>query len=181
MKSFKSNLQTILLVLFELAAGILLLCNPRAITRTIIILFGAVLLAIGVTFLVKYLTERNQGTVNVAFLIVSVVSLVIGAVCAFMSGFILGLFTAMAMIYGVILLLSGIFKLNNYFQAKKLGLPVSVVSLISGAMALIFGVAVVLYPGNAAFSVWYFAGIMLILEAVVDFISVIHAGRDGQK
>ena len=177
MKVLKVNISIIILILFEAAVGILLLVNPEAFTRMIIILFGIILLAIGVTYLIQYLLEKKEDINNPLFLLIAIVALTIGAVCSFCSGAIIGLITAIAIIYGVILIILGIYKLHNYHCTKKAGFPVSKISFISGAIAVILGIVITVYPKNAALSIWQLAGIMLIIEAVIDFISIIQMIR----
>lgn len=180
MKSLKVNIPIILLILFEVAVGILLLVDPEGFTRMIIILFGIILLAIGITYLLRYLHGKKENINDLLSLTVAVVALAIGAICTFCSGAIIGLITAMAIIYGVILIISGIYKINNYFMIKKAQFPISAVSAASGVLAVILGVVIVVYPKNAAFSVWQLAGIVLIIEAVIDFLSIIQVVRVKQ-
>ena len=177
MKSFKFNIHVILLILFEVVVGILLLTNPEAFTRTVIILFGIILLTIGTIYLIRYLHEKENGCNNPVTLFITVVTLIAGAIFALFSSAIINLIAAIAVIYGVILVLSGIFKLHNYFLAKKAEIPVSTVGLASGIIAIILGLVIAVYPKEAAFSVWQVAGIMLIVEAVIDFFSIIQVVR----
>ena len=180
MKSLKTNFPIILLILFETAIGVLLLLNPEVFTRTVIILFGVVLLMIGVTYLVRYLREKKKEKGSVSTLIISVVSLIAGAVFAACSGLIVGFVTVIAVIYGVVLAVFGIYKLQNYFQSRKAKNPVSKVSMISGVVAVVVGAVIIIYPKEAAFSVWTITGIALLAEAVIDFLSVIQSVRIGK-
>ncbi len=172
MKQFKASIPTLLLIAFEVSVGILLLVNPEAFTRTVIILFGIVLLVIGLTYLLRYLRVRKEE--DFASLGIAVASLVVGVVCTFFSGVILGLIAAIAVIYGMILLISGIYKLCAYFRGKKAQLPVSPISVASGVLAILLGMVLIIYPEGLALSVWQIAGIMLLVEAVLDIISVIN-------
>ena len=178
MESFKLNIQDIFLVLFEAAVGILLLINPEAFTRTVIILLGLILIVIGITYLIRYMQDKKMDKDNPIIMLIAVVTLVAGIVCVFFSGAIIGLITAIAIIFGVILIISGVYKLHNYYLTKKKGAPVSTVSIVSGIVAAILGVVIIIYPKDAAFSVWQVAGIMLLIEAVIDFLSIVQvAGK----
>ena len=177
MKSLKANIPIILLILFEAAVGILLLVNPEAFTTAVIISFGIVLLAIGVIYLLRYLQQKKENILDPLSLVVAIVALAIGAVCTFCSGAIINLILAIAIVYGVILVLSGIYKLQNYFLVRKAGVPISAVSAVSGVIAVVFGIVVMIYPKDVALSVWHVAGIILILEAIIDFCSIIQVVR----
>lgn len=178
MKSFKVNIPIILLIVMEIAIGVLLLVNPEAFTRAVIIIFGIGLFAVGVIYLLQYFLEK-KGDIknNILPLIVGIVSLIVGIVCAVSSGAIVKLILAVAIVYGVILLISGVYKLYNFFKSKKNDVPVSKVSIISGLIAMILGVVIVIYPKDAAFSVWQLTGIVLIIEAAVDVLSIVQVLR----
>ena len=173
MKSLKMNIPMILLILFEAAVGIFLLRDPETFTKVVVTLFGIILLTIGVTYLIRYLRARKEGINDALAMLIAVVTLAIGAVCTFASGAVIGLLAAVAVIYGVVLIICGIYKLQNYFLMKKAEFPVSALSMISGVLAILLGVIVVAYPKDAAFSVWQLAGIVLIVEAVMDLVSLI--------
>ena len=177
MKIIKINIPIILLIVFEVAVGILLLVNPEVFTRTVIILFGIVLLLIGITCFIRYLLEKKENIVDPLALLTAVVTLVIGAVCCFCSDAIIGFITAIAIIYGVILVISGIYKLHNYFERKKAGVTMSKVSVASGVIAIVLGILIAVFPQNAVFSIWQVAGILLILEAFIDFLSIVQVIR----
>ena len=172
MESFKLNIQDIFLILFEAAVGILLLINPESFIRTVIILLGLILLVIGITYLIRYLQDKKADKDNPVIMLIAVVTLIAGLVCIFFSGAIIGLITAIAIIFGVILVISGVYKLHNYYLTKKKGAPVSTASIVSGIIAAILGVVIIIYPKDAALSVWLVAGIVLIAEAVIDFLSI---------
>lgn len=173
MESFKLNIQDIFLILFEAAVGILLLINPEAFTRTVIILLGLILLVIGVTYLIRYLQDKKNDKENPVIMLISVVTLAAGIVCVFLSGIIIRLITAIAIIFGVILIISGVYKLHNYYLAKKKGAPVSAASLASGIVAAVLGLVIAICSRYATFSVLQIAGIVLIAEAVIDFFSIV--------
>lgn len=177
MKILKANFRTILLILFEAAVGILLFVDPEAFTTAVIITFGIVMLILGVTNLVRYLREKKNEINNVPALITAVVSLALGVFCAFFSGVIISLIAAVAVIYGIILIVSGVYKLQSYFELKKADLPVSKANAVSGIIAVILGIVIAVYPKDAVFSVWMLTGIMMLAEAVIDIIAVILAAK----
>lgn len=181
MKLLKVNIPIILLVLFEMAVGILLLRDPDGFTRTVIILFGAVLLVIGLTYLIRFLKAKKEGVNRPLALIVAILAFLVGAFCAFLSGVILKLITAVAILYGIMLAISGIYKIYNFIQVKKLKLPVSAVNILSGILAVALGVLIILYPHGAVITVWKLAGILLFVEAVVDILTIVLAVRINKK
>lgn len=180
MKTLKANFRTILLIVFEAAVGILLFVKPEAFTTTIIVTFGIVMLILGVINLVRFLRDRKDGISNAPAIITAVISLILGVFGTFFSGFIIGLIAAVAVIYGIILIVSGVYKLQSYFEVKKAGFPVSKVCVVSGVIAVILGIVVVVYPKDAVFSVWMLTGIMMFTEAVIDVIALLLAARSNK-
>ncbi len=173
MKFLKASFPILLLFLFEVAVGVFLFTKPESFTKTVIVLFGAVLLIAGIVYLVRYFVEKKKGEENVLSLIVAVVSLCAGIFLAFFPGLIMGIITVMAVIYGVILIVSGIYKIQNYIQDKKVGLPVSKISLLSGILAILLGIVVILFPEGIVVTGWRLTGIAMIVEAVADLVSAI--------
>lgn len=174
MKTLKNNVPVILLILFEITVGILLLVNPEAFTAAVITCFGIVLLVIGVVYLVRFIKDKkSDDDANVMTLILSIISLIVGCVCAFLTKWVIGLFAVVAVIYGVILIVSGVYKAKTYFDTKKEKLPVSFMTIISAVLSVILGIVIVVNPFTATNFLWIFAGISLIVEAVLDFVAVI--------
>lgn len=176
MKSLKVNIPLILLIVLEIAVGILLLVNPETFTQAVIIIFGIGLLSVGIIYLLQYLLEKKGDLKsNLLPLIVGAVSIIVGIVCALCSGAIVKLDQAVAIVYGVILAITGVYKLYNFFKSKKNAIAVSKVSILSGLIAIVLGVVIVIYPkqDGMTLSVWQITGIVLIIEAVVDCLSVV--------
>ena len=173
MDKFKNNLPMVLLIIFELAVGILLLINAELFTRIIIIAFGLALIGIGVLFLIRSFSDRDTGLMSWVALAVSIVALAVGVLCTFFSGAIINVFAILAVIYGVILVLSAIFKLKTYFDVRKMGLEPSPFTLIGAAVSLVFGVLIIINPFKTVEVLWIFTGISLIVQAAVDIVMLV--------
>jgi len=180
MKALRNNIPVILFILFELAVGILLLINPEAFTKTVIICFGIVLVVIGIIYLIRVLKDKSEG-MSAITLILSIASLAVGAVCALFPSFVMSLFAVVAIIYGVILIVSGIYKAKNYNDAKKEGTSVPILSLISAVISVALGVIIIINPFKTVHLLWIFAGVSLIFEAALDFIAVVLNSKSKDK
>ena len=180
MKSLKSNLTTILMIAFEIAVGVLLLVDPEGFTTTVIIIFGATLLVIGAIFLFRYLGDRKEGNNNVLAIFISALSFIAGIVFTFFSGAIIGLITAIAVVYGIIIAVSGGYKLYVYFLFVKSDVPVSKISIISSIFAIVLGIVIIIYPKDWALTVWQLAGILLLVESAIDIASMVQTFRIGK-
>lgn len=175
MRLLRSSLSLILLILAEIAVGILLFVNPEEFTRTVLTLFGIIMLLVGLVSCVRFFRDRKDGMESPLTLIFAVAALVIGIFCAFATSFVLGLFSVVAVIYGVILILAGIYKAQTYFQNKKAKLRPSFLVLLSAVLAVILGAVIVFNPFTTTVMLWRFAGISMIAEAVIDLIALIPA------
>lgn len=177
MKALKQSLPIILMLLFEITVGIMLLINPESFTNMIIILFGVVLLLIGIVDLIKFFAARKKGKTNILTIIASVISLILGIICAFFSPFVMSLFAVIAIVYGVILIVSGVFKAQNYLQSRKEEHKLSIVTIISAVLSIILGIIVAVNPFGTTIIMWRFTGIVLLVESVVDCAAVILSAR----
>jgi len=181
MKTLKINIPVILLILFEVAVGILLLVKPESFTAAVITCFGIILIAIGIVYLIRYLRDKKAvGAANPITLMLSILALIIGCICALLTNWVLGLFAVVAVIFGVILIICGVYKVKVLFDARKEALPVSFVSILSAILSVILGVIIVVNPFAAAKTVWRFVGLSLLTEAVIDFIAVTLSARGKQ-
>ena len=112
--TLKRHLPVILLILFEIAVGVLLLTNPEAFTNAVIIIFGAVCVVIGLIYFFKYLRARKREDASVLMLIGAIFSLTLGLFSIIASPLIITFFTFIAIMYAVIMLVSGLIKIQNY-------------------------------------------------------------------
>ena len=99
--TLKRHLPVILLILFEIAVGVLLLTNPEAFTNAVIIIFGAVCVVIGLIYFFKYLRARKREDASVLMLIGAIFSLTLGLFSIIASPLIITFFTFIAIMYAV--------------------------------------------------------------------------------
>ena len=61
MSTIKNNIPIILMLLFEIAVGVLLLVNPETFTTIVVISFGVFLTVVGIIYLIRYFAARKRG------------------------------------------------------------------------------------------------------------------------
>ncbi len=173
MRFLKGNLSVILFVLMEIAIGILLLTDPEGFAAAIVVGVGIALLAIAVVYLVRFFYDKARyGKTNGTALALAVPTFIFGCICAFLPGWVLGLFALVAVFCGVMLLLSGALKAMAYVDAKKMDLPISYLVLVSAILSAILGIVIIINPFVAVKYLWVFMGIALLCEAAVDLTAV---------
>ncbi len=171
MKLSKFNMTSMLLTLFEGLFGLMLLINPKSFTTVILKFFGILFLVIGVIYLVGYLKDRMS--YNTVTPIAMTVLLILGAVLTFGTNFIFGIVSFVAIIYGAVMIVYGIFKAQYYFQCKKSNAKISVMALASAIVSVILGIIVIFNPFGTQMAILRAVGITLIVEAIVDIIDMI--------
>lgn len=174
---FRKMLPMLLIILFEAAVGVLLLIDGEAFTRAVLIIFGALLMVLGLVMLFRFIGDRREEIFNPLALVIAVIAIAVGAVFAFGSSLIIGLITLITLIYGVIMAINGVFKLVDYFTLRKAGAPVSGFTVFSAVLAIALGIVIVINPFGTDVALWMVMGIVLIVEAVMDIIALIMAAR----
>ena len=173
MKSFKANFSTILLSLLELVVGILLLISPVGFTTGIITTAGIVLMVVGVITLIQYFRTQAAEAAAGQLMFKALVCLLIGAFCALKSGWIIATFPLMTMLYGIIILLTGIFKVQWAVDMLRQKKKRWWIAAIGAVVSILFAVVIFMNPFSSTAILWMFTGISLIVEAVMDIAIMI--------
>lgn len=177
MEKFKRLLPTILMILFEVVIGILLLIDGERFTGVIFVIFGVLMLVLGLISLIRTLLAARGGNVISSFaLVMSIILITIGAFFTAASGSVLGVVGFIATIYGLILVISGVFKLADYLTLRAAGVG-SGFAIFSVIVSIVLGILIAFNPFGTAQIFWTVLGIMLIASAVLDIISLIIFGN----
>lgn len=120
MKFLKNNIGSIVSCLMEILVGILLLINPVGFTSGIIIGAGFVLLVTGLISVIKYFRTEPEAAAKNQMLVKGLVALLAGAFCAFKSGWFVVTFPVITLIYGIIILLTGLAKIQRMVDALRM-------------------------------------------------------------
>ncbi len=177
MKKITVGLSNIGISLIEIIVGVLLLINPVGFTSGIIIAFGIVMMLMGVAKIVKYFrTDAEEAAVEGA-LAKGIMIAVLGAVCTFRSAWLISTFSLITVLYGVLILVAGIVKLQNSVDMVRAGHKYWFVALIGALLTLLFASLILFNPFASTAILWTFIGVTLIVEAVVDVITFIFSRK----
>lgn len=179
MDFFKKNLPILITVAVELVIGLFLLIAPELFTKIVIVVFGIVLIAVGVVFLVRAFANKKSGFENYIAIFISMVALLVGVICTFCVGWVMRWIAFIAVIFGLLLIVSGVFKAKSFFDLNGFGSPVSIMLIVSAVLSFVLGIIIVINPFKAVEALLVFTGIALIVEAAVDIASLVLGRRAG--
>ena len=186
--SVKANIPVVIIAIVEIIVGIFLIVDPIRFTFALVRFIGIVLMILGFVFLIRFLTGTKSNvvdengrsvTANPITLIVAIIAMILGAILAFATVWIMGLIGVAAIIFGICLVIFGILKIKNFADKKKANLPASPISIVGAILSVVLGIIIVVNPFTAVNTVWIVAGIALIVTAVVDIVSLI-MGRGNE-
>ena len=174
----KRNLSSMAMSIAEVIIGILLLVNPIGFTSGIIIAFGIVLMIMGISTTNKYFrTEPEEAAVS-QILVKGLLMLLAGAFCAFNSHWFIATFPVLTLVYGVVILITGITKVQWTIDIIRMKRSKWFWAAISAAISIVCGVVIITSPFSTTAVLWMFIGISLIVEAVFDMIGSIYGNRE---
>ena len=174
----KRNLSSMAMSLVELIIGILLLVNPIGFTSGIIIAFGIVLMLLGIHKTVKYFRTEPEAAAVSQILVKGLLLLLAGAFCAFNSHWFIATFPVLTLVYGVVILITGITKVQWTIDIIRMKRSKWFWAAISAAISVLCGIVIITSPFSTTAVLWMFIGISLIVEAVFDMIGSILGNRE---
>lgn len=180
MKKLSGSLGVIIMCLCEILAGVLLLINPVKFTAGIIIGLGWVLIALGIVSAVSYFRTVPVQAAKEQKLVKGLCLMLLGAFCAFRSGWFIAAFPLLSMAYGVAMLLTGIIRVQWTVDSLRLKTGRWYWLALGAAVTLILAAAILANPFSTTVLMWNFVAVSLIIEAALDIMTLILNG-DGAK
>ena len=173
MAKLRLLLPTILMLVFEVAIGVLLLIDGERFTQIIFVIFGAVLSVIGLIKLIRsILLSRNGGSIPMAQMMLAIVLIAAGAFFIAASGSVMSVVSAVTLVLGIIIAFTGMLKLLEYATIRKYN-SVTWVAVIGAVISIILGIVIAFKPFGATEVMWTILGVLIIISAVIDLISLI--------
>lgn len=173
MKGIMKNSGGILTGIIEIVAGVLLLINPTTFISYIVLIAGAVLVIAGIIAGIKYFVSPTAEAVSSQGLFKALVSVSLGAFLMINNSLFVSVEaeSIISFIFGAAILLVGFVKVQNVFDKIRMG-QLFIVSLIGAILTITC--AIIIITGVLALKLlWIFAGVTLIIEAVIDLTDII--------
>ncbi|MBQ7670321.1 MAG: DUF308 domain-containing protein [Clostridia bacterium] len=170
---FKNNIPLIVLAAFEIAAGTLLLIDPESFPRAVIIIFGSALVLIGALYLARVLRDKNDGVSSLTMTIALSAVIVGVPSVAFSRIIVRDLIEYIAIIYGAMLLISGIYKAKSYTDSKNAKTPAPVIALLGALAAMGIGIAVMIGTFKESSLMYLVVAASFLAGAALDVLAVV--------
>lgn len=173
MKRTSNKLGSIVLSLCEVVVGVLLLVNPVGFTKGILIALGCLLLILGLINIVRYFrTDPVEAAVKQE-LTRGCLAILAGLFCITQSGWFLAAFPLLTMLYGILILITGVGKVQWTVDRIRLHMRRWGWTAVSAVLTIGCAAVILCNPFATTEVLWGFIGVMLIVEAVADVLAAI--------
>ena len=172
MSIIKMNAKEIIFCIAELIIGILLLINPVSFTAGIIVLLGISMLATGILFGYKYFRMDPEEAKKGNVLTFAILFVMTGAFCILRSDWFIATFPILTVIYGIMMLVAGFSKIQTMVDMLRLHNNKWFWAGINAVVSIVCAVVILWSPFTSTALLWIFAGVSLIVEAVLDIVTI---------
>ena len=176
MKTIQENLGLIIICVIEVIIGIVFFTDPIQFTSAVLMGVGVVLLITGVCGVIRYFTTPPAMAVLEQQLSKGLISLLAGALLLFRNEQVVALFPMLTQVYGVVILITGMIKLQRGVDLLRLKRRFWYLSAISAVLAVLLSVIVLANPFESTLVLWRVAAVTLIAQAVLDIVMLVLAG-----
>ena len=159
MKTIQIELNDFLAANIGIAAGLLLLVFPQEAINVITYGIGIVSLVYGVVRIVDYFKNRDISPFFAGELILGVV-----LVFSFLNPG--GIFAILPIIFGILVLVEGISKLQRALMLRRYGYPRWVAALVLAIAIMVLGVVLVLNPFGALVMTVRVLGAVILVDGL---------------
>lgn len=168
MKAFRECVTDFTLCIVELIAGILLLLNPIQFTSTVIIGTGIVLIVLGLIEVVNYFRTDAQVASLGQMLTKGLIEILVGVFCAVQWEWFLTTFPVLTIVYGILILLTGISKIQLTVDMVRLKNSRWRLAAGNSVFTLICAIIILCNPFATTEVLWLFTGAALAGVGIFD-------------
>lgn len=158
----------------------MLLVNPVDFTSGIFIALGVFLVIMGIASIIKYFKTPVAEAAKSQTLTKGLLTALAGVFCMFGTGWLIATFPIITILYGVIMLVIGLSKIQLVMDAVRRK-ENWFWHLISAAITLICAGIVIMNPFSSTAALWMFTGISLIVDAIFDLVALIYAQNANRE
>ena len=170
MKKFLSSIRigNLAFAVAALVIGFYMLIKPDSATTVICRIIGVAVLVCGAALIIGSLTADRYKALRITGIVMGAILAILGIVIEASPA---GLAKFIFIFVGVMIIVNGILDIQAC-ASVSLFHGAGLAFLLLSALTVVMGVAVILHPFEAADVVMRFAGISLIIDAVIDLLVV---------
>lgn len=158
----------------SIALGLVLLIWPEQTLLVVAALFGIWLVILGIVRLAGALTDRDASTGTRALEgLLGLALVILGIVCL---AHLVGSLKALALLIGLIWIVAGLVEIVSAFT-RRMGGWRRVGTIVFGAISILGGVVVLLWPGISLTVLVWLTGLWLILLGIIQLALAWRASR----
>lgn len=173
MEKKKFNPNGIVVILFELAVGVLLILNPEMFTKAIILAAGVVLAIVGIVNTISYFKTEAEVAAQGQKLVIGLGAMVLGVSCILGSEWIMKTLGALTIAYGVFLFLMGLEKVQSTVDMLRIKRGMWAFPLIGAVVSIVCAIIIIINPFTGVNIIWTFIGVTLLIEAAFDIMTLV--------
>lgn len=173
MKILKGSINGIVTIILQALVGVFLIIDPFGFTKAVLVTFAAALIVVGIVNILKFIFNRNSSLFPKVRLFAGLIALAAGLIVLCLALLVKKLLSFAVIVYGIVLLVTGIIKLNEYFEAKKFSSYVPKMILLSAGLSVIAGIVIVINPFETTLLTMKVIGIWLIVQCLLDLVPLI--------
>ena len=176
MNKFLAYFTLVALIFLEIYSGVRLLTNPAEFTGSLVMIFGGIMIFIGLVSLLRSLQVKTDSHNLLPYRLGffgGILDIIIGVCCIVLRDRIVALIPGIMMIIGVIMVIAGIHKVRNYLFLKDIGIHRSWLVILTAILTIILGILIFINPFTATAAAWSYAGYFLIVAGVFDLFTLI--------
>lgn len=166
---YLKNLSVITMIA-SFITGIILIAKPEQSVQFICIIFGAVMILLGIGSLVSYFTKMKFTLLAV----IGILTIIIGAmICVRYER----LVSAVIFLFGLFVTVSGVVDFVSALDARKNNLKSWIFSLVMSIGVTILGLIVLINPFDSAILLTRLLGLSLLIYTMLDLITFIQVRK----
>ena len=158
--------------------GLIMLLNPNFISDAVNYVIGVLVIIYGVIYSISVYQKRETEMYGKFDLLAGIICISFGLFLILNPDILVSLIPFCA---GVILFMDAISFIVNSIALKKLGFRTWIVNLIVGLVFLGFAIFIVIKAKDISFLLIRFIGAFLIVDALLDFFTVLRFKRVEKK
>ena len=142
---------------------------------------GIVLMILGLVEVVKYFRMSTDEDILRQALTIGLLSILAGGFCVFKTEWFITTFPVFTIIYGILILVTGISKIQltvDIFRRKN---KKWFWAAINAIVTIVCAVVILRSPFTSTAVLWMFTGVSLLVEGVLDIITLIMGKKAPEK